>query len=172
MKTIIYIAVFMLAIVPLVSASQENTPYVGSPALERLKQLVGQWEGTMDMEKGPEKITASYSVTSGGSAIIETVFRGSPHEMVTIYHDDSKRQLSLTHYCMLKNQPKMVLIRQDENSLTFDLSKEADIDVAEERHMHAVTLTMDGPDRMTQRWMEYQDGKPQKSVDIAFQRVK
>ncbi len=175
MKSYAYFVVFlvgMLSMMPFSSASQESEPYVGSPGLERLKQLVGQWEGTMDMEKGPQKITAEYKVTSGGSAIVETVFQGTPHEMVTIYHDDSKRQLNLTHYCMLNNQPKMVLQHLDDKSLTFDLSKDADIDVASEWHMHAVTIRIDSQNQMAQRWTEYKDGKPQKSVEIAFHRVK
>ena len=69
-------------------AAQEHKPYVGSQAFERMKQLVGSWEGTMDMGKGPEKIPAGYKLTSGGSAIVETVFEGTPNEMMTVYHDD------------------------------------------------------------------------------------
>ena len=31
------------------AAEQESKPYVGSEAFERMKQLVGTWEGEMDM---------------------------------------------------------------------------------------------------------------------------
>ena len=67
----------VIGLLPLVSAqvsAQETDRYVGSEAFERVKQLVGFWEGTIDMGQGPEKITASYKLTSGGSAIVETVF--------------------------------------------------------------------------------------------------
>ncbi len=151
---------------------QEQKPYVGSEAFERMKGLVGSWEGTMDMGKGPEQITASYKLTSGGSAIVETVFEGAPHEMVTVYHDDQKRRLSMTHYCMLGNQPKMVLKGMESNELTFDLSEDADIDVTKETHMHGVTIKFDGKDKMTQHWTEFKDGKGGKAVVIAYTRAK
>lgn len=76
----------------------------------------------MDESQGPQKIMPSFKVTSGGSAIVETVFEGTPHEMVTVYHDNSDRQVTLTHYCMLPNQPKMILKHHSKNSLPFDLS--------------------------------------------------
>ena len=125
----------------------------------------------MDTGEGPQKITASYRITSGGSAIVETVFEGAPHEMVTVYHDNPDRQVTLTHYCMLHNQPKMVLKRQQKQALSFDLAKDADIDVDKEWHMHSLTIKMDGNDRMSQHWTEYKDGKPGKSVEIAYKRV-
>ena len=153
-------------------AAQEHQPYVGSQAFERMKQLVGSWEGTMDMGKGPEKITAGYKLTSGGSAIVETVFEGAPTEMVTVYHDDHDRKLTMTHYCMLGNQPKMVLKGMTDDELIFDLSEDAGLDVSTETHMHAVTITFDGKGNMTQRWTEFKDGKGGKGVVIAYTRVK
>ena len=50
----------------------------------------------------------------------------------------------MTHYCMLGNQPKMVLKGMENNQLMFDLSKDADIDVANETHMHAATIKFEG----------------------------
>lgn len=152
------------------AAEQEHKPYVGSEAFERMKELVGSWEGTMDMGKGPERITASYKLTSGGSAIVETVFEGAPHEMITVYHDDHDNTLAMTHYCSLGNQPKMVLRGMEGNVLVFDLSKQADIDVAKDRHMHAVSITLNGGS-MTQRWTQYNEGKQGKSVEIAYTRI-
>ena len=152
--------------------AQEQERYVGSEAFERVKQLVGSWEGTMDMGEGPKKITASYKLTSGGSAIVETVFEGAPHEMVTLYHDSPNRTLSMTHYCMLHNQPKMILKGMENNELTFDLSKDADIDVANDTHMHSLILTFDGNDTMTQHWTKFEAGKKEQIVEIAYTRIK
>jgi len=162
----------LLAFGSLQVIAQEQKPYVGSEAFERLKQLVGSWEGMMDMGKGTEKITASYKLTSGGSAILETVFEGAPHEMVTVYHDNPNRKLTMTHYCMLGNQPKMVLKGMENNQLMFDLSKDADIDVANETHMHAATIKFEGKDKMTQHWTEFKNGKETKGVEIAYTRIK
>ncbi len=136
-----------------------------------MKSLVGSWEGTMDMGEGPMKIDASYKLTSGGSAIVETIFERSPHEMVTIYHDNSERDLTVTHYCMLHNQPKLELKELEEHEIEFDLAEDADIDVAAEEHMHALTIKFKGEDKMTQHWTKYEEGEPQMVTEIAYTRL-
>ena len=151
---------------------QESKPYVGSEAFERMKQLVGSWEGTMDMGKGPEKVTTTYKLTSNGSAIVETVFEGGPHEMVTVFHDNSNRQMQLTHYCMLGNQPKMSLISMEENELMFDLSKDADLDAARDEHMHAAKIIINDRDKITQEWTKFRGGKEKQVVKVAYTRIK
>ncbi len=92
--------------------------------------------------------------------------------MVTVYHDNPDRQVTLTHYFMLHNQPKMVLKRHDQRTLRFDLAPDANINVPESWHMHSVTITIDSSDRIRQLWMEYKDGQPGKSVEIVYSRVK
>ena len=151
---------------------QEQKPYVGSEPFERMKQLVGSWEGTMDMGKGPMKVTTSYKVTSNGSAIVETVFEGGPKEMVTVYHDDSKHQMNLTHYCMLGNQPKMNLTSMEGNTLTFDLSQDADLDATHDTHMHTAAISFKGKDQITQQWTKFEAGKKNEVVKVAYSRIK
>lgn len=73
---------------------------------------------------------------------------------------------------MLHNQPKMVLKRHVGNALVFELAKDADIDVAKEWHMHAVTITVDNREQMSQLWTDYKEGRPEKSVEIVYHRVK
>lgn len=163
---------FLLACSPGHLLADEPKPSVGSKAFEQMKQLVGIWEGTMDMGKGQEKITASYKLTSGGSAIVEMVFEGTPKEMMTVYHDDSNQTLQMTHYCMLGNQPTMTLTSMKNNQLQFSLSSDADVEVAKERHMHAAAITFDGPTTMTQRWTEFKDGKMGKPAKIVYTRIK
>lgn len=174
MKTLKYTPAFLFGLLFIVSASwssQQSAPYVGSKAFEQLKQLAGVWEGTMDTGQGPQKITARYKITSGGSAIVETVFEGTPHEMVTVYHDNPDRRVTLTHYCMLHNQPRMVLKRHEKNTLSFDLAEDSGIDVAKEWHMHAVTITIDSKDQIRQLWTEFKDGRPGKSVEMTYKRI-
>src|SRR6184192_1200881 len=60
-----------------------------SAALERFKTLAGDWVAAEDgdmVKKGD--LVARYAVTASGSAVVETVFPGSEHEMVTVYHAD------------------------------------------------------------------------------------
>jgi hypothetical protein len=165
--------VVLLASGPLSVVGEEevHTPYAGSKAFQQMKQLAGKWEGTVDFEEGSQKTKASYRITSAGSALVETIFEGTPNEMVTIYHDDKNRRLSLTHYCGLNNQPKMVLIRDKENVLEFDLTQDAAIDAAHEPHMHALTLTFAGKNKMKQHWTQFAQGEEKKVVMITFKRV-
>ena len=70
---------------PLVTHAGEHqsAPYNGSPEFERVKQLVGTWEGTCDMGKAGEKTRVEYRLMSGGSALVETLSPGNEEEMVS-----------------------------------------------------------------------------------------
>jgi hypothetical protein len=172
-KTILTGLIALLASGPLSAVGEEevHTPYTGSKAFQQMKQLAGNWEGTVDMGKGPQKINASYRVTSAGSVLVETIFEGTPNEMITIYHDDKNQRLGLTHYCGLNNQPKFALINDEGNALEFDLAPDAPIDAAHEPHMHALTLTFSGKDEMKQHWTQFAQGEKKKMVVIAYKRV-
>jgi hypothetical protein len=178
MKTQISLIAMVISIlnfgsVQAVAQEHMHEPYTGSKAFERMKKLVGVWEGTMDMgEKGVMKSTLSYKLTAADSAIVETVFEGAPHEMMSIYHDDSNRQLTMTHYCAEHNQPKLTLTGLDDSKLTMDLSKKSDIDAAKELHIHSLTIRFDGGDKMTQQWVSFDNGKKQPVTEIAFKRVR
>ena len=176
MKMHLYISAIVIGLVisgsPSLADQEHALPaYGGSPAFQQMKQLSGNWEGTVDMGKGPQKITANYRVTSAGSALVETIFEGTPNEMVTIYHDDKNQNLNMTHYCGLNNQPKLALIKSEPNALVFDLVQDAPIDAAHEPHMHGLTLTFDGKNQMKQHWTQFAQGKKKKVVMISYKRV-
>ena len=176
LNAIIFSIVFSLllfgAFPAVAEEKHEHQPYVGSEAFESVKQLVGLWEATMDMGKGPMKITASYRLTSGGSAIVETVFEGGPMEMMSVYHDNSNKMLTMVHYCAEHNQPKLILTSMKDNRLTMELSGDNDIDVANETHIHAATISFNGKDGMTQEWTSFEKGKMQKAIKIDYIRIK
>lgn len=175
MKTVSRIVAGVICLVALGAlqvAAEEHKPYVGSEAFERMKQLVGSWEGTLDEGQGPKKIAASYKLTAGGSAIVETIFEGAPHEMVTVYYDNAQRKLNLTHYCMLHNRPKMALQSMKPSELTFDLVANTDINAAKDDHMHALAISFDGKDKIIQHWTRFDGGKKKGVVELAFNRVK
>src|SRR5258705_9757811 len=71
---------------------------------EKIKALKGEWKVTKGPEHGVEGGTITYRTTAGGSAVLESLFEGTEHEMITTYYVDGD-QLSLTHYCMLQNRP-------------------------------------------------------------------
>ena len=139
--------------------------------MERIKILAGRWEGTSQEDQGAvEPAAAEYKVTSGGSVVVETLFPGTPHEMVSVYHDE-KGKLAMTHYCMLRNQPVLELSGQD--AQTIELTNQgAGLNSPNEMHMHALSIKWDGPDKITQAWNSQEGGQPKGGVTIALSRVR
>jgi len=81
---------------------------------EKVKSLVGEWEGTTDGK--PYRIT--YKSVSNGTAIMETIEGPEAAQMVTLYHPDGATLL-MTHYCSMGNQPRMRSKGLDKGTLAF-----------------------------------------------------
>src|SRR5260221_565239 len=173
MKHISTIALLSLAVAGGVSAAEPTEkPHQGSAEFERMKGLVGTWKGTANMGQGDTEITLHYRLVSGGTAIEERIFEGTPHEMVTMYFDQHGK-LALTHYCMLGNRPGMVLKSSDEKTLHFDFDAACGVDDKSEMHMHSLAITFEGPDSITQDWKMFQDGKVKETTHpFILKRVK
>jgi hypothetical protein len=117
---------------------------------EKLKSLAGEWEGkTID----GKPVKATYKVTSGGSALSETLQAGTEPEMLTVYHMDGG-QLMMTHYCSLANQPRMRAAASsgDPKSLDFQYVSATNLAKADAPHMHHLVVAFDDPDHITQKW--------------------
>ncbi len=142
-----------------------------SPELERIKSLAGRWQGASKTGDNTEPAVVEYKVTAGGSAVVETLFPGTAHEMVSVYHDQNGK-LTMTHYCMLGNQPQLKLVGADNQHLNFSLAKSPGIDVAKDQHMHALTVAWQGSDHLTQTWSCYEGGKPHMTTTITLSRLK
>jgi hypothetical protein len=161
---------FMLAVTLAPVSAQMGQPYTGSAAFEQMKSLVGVWEGEMPMkDKGGEgashenapammKITVEYRMTAGGTVIQETYNGGSPMEMISMYHDRGGK-LSMTHYCMVGNQPRMDLVGSEPGRLTFDFAASNELDPTKGMHMHGLDLSFIDETHITQRWTMYQNGE-------------
>jgi len=143
-----------------------------SAALERIKALAGRWEGAAQMENGETAPTViEYQVTSGGSAVVETMDPGTPHEMVSVYHDEGGT-LVMTHYCMLGNQPVLKLTADEPQQITLSLDGARGIGSAQEMHMHGLSLTWADPDHLTQTWTSYNEGQPTGNAVFTIARAR
>jgi len=131
-----------------------------SPALERFKGLAGEWVAAEDGEMSKKgDLVARYAVTAGGSAVVETVFPGSPQEMVTVYHADGP-DLVLTHYCMEGNQPRMRARKANGSRFDFEFDGGTGIDPRRDRHMHSAVVELVGNDEIRTVWTELAEAKP------------
>jgi hypothetical protein len=167
--------VMALTIGPSVVLSEDHqmgAPVTHTKDFEKMKELVGVWEGKIDMGRGMETLRVTYEVTSAGNAIVERFAAGKPHEMVTVYHDFGGK-LTMTHYCSLGNQPHMEITASGGNELVFVLSeKNPGLASLNEMHMHGLKIAIDGKDRITNTWTLYDQGVKKSEMPIKLARIK
>lgn len=156
---------------PAYAGEAPNLPYSGSKDFERMKALVGVWEGTAKMPKEGEKVKVEYRLSSGGSAVVETLFPGTPHEMISVYHDN-KGQLTMIHYCALRNQPRMKLEKADARNLYFMFVDGSNIDPMKDAHMRSLTISFVDKDHIIQKWTLFTEGKETETSVFELSRVR
>ena len=129
-------------------------------AFAQLQTLAGGWQGTVMQTNGP-RTTVDYRLTSGGQTVMEVLFGGTSHEMVSMYHLDGP-DLVITHFCAMGNQPRMRLDRTSSstNELIFVFSGGSNLDPAKDVHVHDGWIRRIAPDRLEAGWTLHQDGKP------------
>ncbi|MBI4614933.1 MAG: hypothetical protein HY720_15080 [Planctomycetes bacterium] len=165
-----------LVLLPLILLSapalaQEN----GSPAggwFEKIKALEGRWVDRGQDPASPEDdIAVRYKVTAAGNAVLETVFVGTPHEMVTLYYVESGAPY-LTHYCAMGNRP--VMKAKDsaiENTIDFECTNAADAPGEAELHMHSLQMTFVDGGHIQNVWTSREGSKLGHTVELHFERL-
>lgn len=142
-----------------------------SPAtgFDRLKSLVGEWEGKSESGAAGR---ASYKLVSGNSALVETLQPANEPEMVTVYHTDGGRLL-LTHYCSAGNQPRMRALDYAPGGpeLQFVFLDATNLASAEAGHMEKLAIRFEDNDHFTQRWT-WRDKGQEKTEVFHFARKK
>ncbi len=80
----------------------------GATAFGQLKSLAGDWEGTYEWTGtgAGGSMTATYSLSGNGSAVVETLTMGGVPGMTSVYHLDGA-DLRMTHFCAAQNQPRL-----------------------------------------------------------------
>lgn len=164
-----------LVTLTLVAAATADDKH-GAPAkaggLDRIKKLAGTWVAADDKGKPTDQVVSVFKVTANGSAVQESIFPGTGHEMVTVYYNDGP-DVVLTHYCALGNQPHMKLdAAGPANKLTFKFVGGANIDPAKDMHMHEGTITVVDDDHITWQWGGYENGKPSDGHKISMNLVR
>jgi hypothetical protein len=151
---------------------KEAKPPAVHPGLERLKKLAGEWVAADDQGRPTDKLVSVFRVTAAGSAVQETIFPGSPHEMVTLYHRDGA-DLVLTHYCAAGNQPHMKADpKSPPNQLRFQFAGGSNLDPDKDMHMHEGSITFVDDDHIEWAWVGYQDGKPADGHKVSLKLVR
>ena len=127
-------------------------------SLELLKKLAGTWVVVDEHGNATDEVSNVFRVTAGGSAVEETVFPGTEHEMVTLYFVQDGR-LQLTHYCMKGNQPHMLAeATGNEKELEFRCDGTG-VSSENEGHMHHARIRLADDGRLSTRWQFVEQGK-------------
>ena len=162
-----------LALVLSLYAGSANVPAAEADAaalFHRLTALEGEWVGTST--KGWTD-TSRFTTIAAGSVVAQSSFDAHPGEtMMTLYHLDGPRVM-LTHYCVAKNQPRLVSngSSPDGRSFTFTFHDVTGIPSREQGHMDKVVFTFEDEDHFTSRWTWYQDGREKWMEEIRYQRT-
>lgn len=124
---------------------------------QRLKKLNGEWRGTVESKEGPPA-TVLYRVTANGNTLMEQLFPGTDHEMISMYHLDGG-DLVISHYCAMGNQPKMKLTSVRGDDLTFDFTGGTNLDPKKDVHVHSGRIRLVDNDHLEAEWAVYQGEK-------------
>lgn len=168
-RTVTTLAVIAVLCVSALAADKEKK-VADVPGWDRMKTLVGNWKGFANQGTEKFEATSSFRMTGDGSAILNILGEGSPHEMVTMIHPDVDT-LMVTHYCAAHNQPRMKYVPgKDPNQVRFEFVDGTNIRPGE-GHMRAVTYVIDSPDHHYEDWV-FTDGGKETTMRFDLRRAK
>jgi hypothetical protein len=171
MRTVIGLA----AVLMLGAGAPDAPASVGERMFDRLKTLTGDWEGTFEWSEGRTgsgPLSVSYSLTGGGSALIESLIMGGVPTMTTVYHLDGP-DLRMTHYCAARNQPRLKAVRFDETQgiAEFTLVDVTNVGPKNAGHVQAFLIQLLDADHLKLRFTFA--GGPARGVEnIVVKRVR
>jgi hypothetical protein len=166
------IVVLLLVNAVAVANAQDNAS--GSAAFNRMKALVGDWEGSLEWtgaRTGSGPAGATYSLTGHGSALVESlVIEGVP-SMTSVYHLDGA-DLRMTHYCAAQNQPRLKAQRIDleHGALDFAFVDATNLRSPDAPHVDGVEIQFVDSDHFTLSF-RFQGGGNRSVERITLRRV-
>jgi len=121
-------------------------------AFATLKTLAGSCTGNIVKPDGPP-VKVEYRVTGEGTVVVETLFAGAPHEMITMYTMDGD-DLIASHYCSAGNQPTMKLDRTKSTAdkLMFQYVSVRGEHAKDAPHIHQGFIQIEPNDRLEALW--------------------
>jgi hypothetical protein len=127
--------------------------------LDMIKKLAGDWVEIADDGTPTGKVISTFRVTAGGNAVEETLFAGTDHEMITLYHLDGD-DLALTHYCVSGNHPRMKAeAQQSPDRLEFRCARGGTMKSENDQHMHHATIVWRDENHIRTEWREFSNGE-------------
>jgi hypothetical protein len=157
------------ALPPAPAAGPADANANASAAYQKLTGLAGRWEADSKMGK----VTTTFEIISGGSALLERFETAGMPPMVTVYHLDGSR-LVLEHYCHAGNQPKLQArpFQAESNEIDFDFVSATNLSNPQAGHMHQLAVNIQSADRFSENWIWSENGKVgARNVGLDYHRV-
>jgi hypothetical protein len=136
-----------------------------NPAWEKMKTLVGDWQGTAVEEGKKIPVSVSYRLVSSGTTLMETLKAPGENDMVTMYVPDGDR-IVMTHYCSMGNQPRMSATPAKEavSRLDFQYLDATNLSGPDAMRMQRLVVKFRDADHFTQEWTHRAEGKDSTGV--------
>lgn len=125
---------------------------------DRLKALVGEWEGTIG--EGHGTVTVTYRLVSNGTTLMETMdVPNHTSTMITMYAPDGpNNRIVATHYCAAGNQPRMAARELKGNALDFEFVDATNAGNGDDL-MRELVVKFQDADHFQQLWTSREGGK-------------
>lgn len=158
LKVFVVVAVFaVLGLMQTALSAEQSTP--AGASFEKLKFLAGEWEGKASEGGKDIPATTSFRPVSDGSALMNVLGAGTPHEMVTMFNMDGEDLLA-THYCAAHNQPRFRLVAgADPNVLAFEFKDATNLSSPAAPHMVGVKFTLVDANHHLEDWKFLANGQ-------------
>jgi hypothetical protein len=168
MRTMIVVSAAAILMLGAIAARVGSQPAPAN-AFDRLKTLVGEWDGTDPTGK---HVGDTIRLVSNNTALEETFQSDKDNQMVTMYTPDGNR-LALTHYCSQGNQPHLETpaVTASSSEFAFAFTDAANLANNDDMHMHGMTLKIEDNDHFTETWTLMANGKEQ-TESFHFRRKK
>jgi hypothetical protein len=145
-----------------------------SKALEQLKSLAGNWEGVAQWtgaRTGSYPMSATYYVTSNGSALVENLIAKQAPVMTSVYHLDGNN-LRLTHFCGAQNQPRLKARRIDleHKAFDFDFVDITNLKSPDAPYVHGLEIRLLDPNHITVTFL-FQTGRAESRERLDLNRA-
>jgi hypothetical protein len=133
---------------------------------DSLKQLIGTWRRA---DQPTSSLRIRFSLTAGGTVLVESWERGGQPHSLTLYHRDGGTIIA-THYCPQGNQPRLALVAGAEpKRLAFAFRDATDLDVATESYLTALSFDMTD-DAVLVRRESYRQGEADEPSELRLIR--
>lgn len=137
-----------------------------------IHSLEGTWTAKGEHDGQTMESETQFHATGAGTTMMETLFKGQPHEMVSMYHVDGGR-LMHTHYCAAGNQPRMIALPGGaKGEIAFEFSDATNMPSPNATHMHRMRMVVHDADHVEEWWQGFSNGAKEHEAHFMLTRKK